>query len=108
MNWMKGVFHQLHLLWQALKKFNDDNGFLLASGLTFNLLVGLIPLFLLLLAFVGTYLYSDREVLNHIRRYLENVAPSLDPKIMKSVLRMIQVRQIVGILGIGGLIWTSI
>jgi uncharacterized BrkB/YihY/UPF0761 family membrane protein len=79
MNWLKGVFHQLHLLWQALKKFNDDNGFLLASGLTFNLLVGLIPLFLLLLAFVGTYLYSDREVLNHIRRYLESVAPSLDP-----------------------------
>ena len=108
MNWLKGIFHQLHLLWQALKKFNDDNGFLLSSGLTFNLLVGLIPLFLLLLAFVGSYLYSDREVLNHIRRYLESVAPSLDPKIMKSILKVIQVRQIVGILGIGGLIWTSI
>ena len=108
MNWLKGIFHQLHLLWQALKKFNDDNGFLLASGLTFNLLVALIPLFLLLLAFVGSYLYSDREVLNHIRRYLESVAPSLDPKIMKSILKVIQVRQIVGILGIGGLIWTSI
>jgi len=108
MNWLKEILNKLHLLWHALKKFNDDNGFLLSSGLTFNLLVGLIPLFLLLLAFVGTYLYSDREVLTHIRRYLESVAPSLDPKIMKGILKVIQVRQIVGILGIGGLVWTSI
>jgi len=108
MNWMKEVLNKFRLLWQALKKFNNDNGFLLSSGLTFNLLVGLIPLFLLLLAFVGTYLYSDREVLNYIRRYLENVAPSLDPRIMKNILRVIRDRKIVGVLGIGGLIWTSI
>jgi membrane protein len=108
MKWMKEILNKLRLLWHALKKFNDDNGFLLSSGLTFNLLVGLIPLFLLLLAFVGTYLYSDREVLNYIRRYLENVAPSLDPRIMMSILRVIRDRNIVGILGIGGLIWTSI
>jgi len=108
MNWRKGILNKLRLLWHALKKFNDDNGFLLSSGLTFNLLVGLIPLFLLLLAFVGTYLYSDREVLNYIRRYLEDMAPSLDPRIMKNILRVIRDRKIVGILGIGGLIWTSI
>ena len=108
MNWIKEILNPLRLLWHALKKFNDDNGFLLSSGLTFNLLVGLIPLFLLLLALVGTYLYSDREVLNYIRRYLENVVPSLDPRIMKSILRVIRDREIVGILGIGGLIWTSI
>ena len=108
MNWIKDILDPLRLLQHALKKFNDDNGFLLSSGLTFNLLVGLIPLFLLLLALVGTYLYSDREVLNYIRRYLENVVPSLDPRIMKSILRVIRDREIVGILGIGGLIWTSI
>jgi uncharacterized BrkB/YihY/UPF0761 family membrane protein len=89
MNWLKEILNKLRLLWHALKKFNDDNGFLLSSGLIFNLLVGLIPLFLLLLAFVGTCLYSDREVLNDIRRYLESVAPSLDPKIMKSILKVI-------------------
>jgi membrane protein len=108
MNWMKEILNKLRLLWQALKKFYDDNGFLLSSGLSFTLLVGLIPLFLLLLSFVGTYLYSDQEVLSHIRRYLENVVPSLDPKIMRSILRVIRDRKIVGILGIGGLIWTSI
>jgi len=105
---MKKIFRKLRLLWFALKKFSNDNGFLLSSGLAFTFLVGLIPLLLLLLFIVGTYLYSDREVLNHIRHYLENVAPSLDPRIMKNILRVIRDRKIVGVLGIGGLTWASI
>ncbi len=98
----------MRLLWFALRKFYDDNGFLLSSGLAFTFLVGLIPLLLLLLFLAGTYLYTDREVLTHIRRYLENVAPSLDPRVMKNILRVIRDRKIVGVLGVGGLVWTSI
>src|SRR5512136_1181935 len=108
MHWMKRILKKLRLLWFALRKFSDDKGFLLSSGLAFTFLVGLIPLLLLLLFVVGTYLYSDREVLNHIRRYLENVAPSLDPRVMKNILRVIRDRKIVGVLGVGGLIWASI
>jgi membrane protein len=33
--------------------------------------------------------------------------PSLDPRIRKSILEIVQNRRIVGILGIGGLLWTS-
>jgi len=105
---MKSILSKLRILWSALKKFNNDNGFLLSSGLAFTFLVGLIPLLLLLLFLAGTYLYSDREVLNHIRRYLENVAPSLDPEVMKNILTVIRDRKIVGILGVGGSIWASI
>jgi membrane protein len=99
--------NNLHLLWNALKKFDDDNGFLLSSGITFNLLICFVPLILLLLALAGAYLYSDREVVNHIGRYLENAIPSSDPKIMKNILRIIRDRKIVGILGVGGLVWSS-
>ena len=102
------IFRKLRLLWFALRKFYDDNGFLLSSGLAFTFLVGLIPLLLLLLFLAGTYLYSDQQVLNHIRHYLENVAPSLDPRVMRNILRVIQDRKIVGVLGVGGLIWASI
>ena len=105
---MKRILRRLWVLWSALRKFYDDNGFLLSSGLAFTFLVGLIPLLLLLLFLAGTYLYSDREVLNHIRRYLENVAPSLDPRVMKNIMRVIRDRKIVGVLGVGGLIWASI
>jgi membrane protein len=107
MDLKKWILSKFGLFWSALKKFDDDHGFFLSSGITFNLLICLVPLILLLLALVGIYLYSDREVLNHIRRYFENAVPTLDPKIMRNVLRIIRDRKIVGILGIGGLIWTS-
>jgi membrane protein len=95
------------LLWQALKKFNVDNGFFLSSGIAFNILISLIPFIMLLLALVGTYLYTDQEVLNHFRAYSRDVAPTLGPKVMKTLADVIQNRQIVGILGLVGLLWIS-
>jgi membrane protein len=101
------VLKDLGLLWQALKKFNDDNGFFLSSGITFNILINLIPFILLLLALVGTYLYNDQEVLDHIHAYLRDSVPAFDPKIMSNLTNVIQNRQIVGILGFIGLLWFS-
>jgi membrane protein len=105
--WRKGLAKKLHLPWGVFTKFNDDHGFFLSSGITFNLLICLIPLILLLLALLGTYLYSFREVLNHIRHYMENAFPSLDPKVMKTLLKIMRDRRIVGGVGIAGLVWTS-
>lgn len=107
MGWKMTVKRKILFLLTVLKKFDDDHGFFLSSGITFNLLICLVPFILLLLGLLGTYLYSYREVLNHIQRYFENVFPSLDPRIMKNILRIIRDRKIVGILGIGGLVWTS-
>ncbi len=104
---IKRVKGRLNFLWAVLKKFDRDHGFFLSAGITFNLIICLIPLSLLLLALVGTYLYSDKEVLTHIRQYLEGMVPALDPRIMKNILAIIQSRKIVGIMGIVGLIWTS-
>jgi hypothetical protein len=33
------TFKNFGLLWQALRKFNDDHGFFLSSGITFNILI---------------------------------------------------------------------
>jgi membrane protein len=104
---LKKILKNFGLLWPALRKFNDDNGFFLSSGIAFNILINLIPFVLLLLALVGTYLYNDQEVLNHFRAYLRNVAPTLDPKIIGSLMDLIESRQIVGILGFAGLLWFS-
>ena len=101
------VRHDFGLLWRALKKFIEDNGFFLSSGIAFNILLNLIPFILLLAALLGTYLYNDQEVLNHIHAYSRNVAPSLDPKVIKALMDVIQNRQVVGILGFAGLIWFS-
>jgi membrane protein len=104
---LKKILKNFGLLWQALRKFNDDNGFFLSSGITFNILINLIPFIMLLLALVGTYLYNDQEVLNYIRAYFRDVAPALDPKIMSNLTEVIQNRKIVGILGFAGLLWFS-
>ena len=104
---LKKILKNFSLLWQALRKFNDDNGFFLSSGIAFNILINLIPFIMLLLALIGAYLYNDQEVLNHIRAYFRDVAPALDPKIMKNLMDIIQNRQIVGILGFVGLLWFS-
>ena len=74
------VRKDLGLLWQALKKFNDDNGFFLSSGITFNILINLIPFILLLLALVGTYLYNDQEVLDHIGSLSQRYGPGIGSK----------------------------
>ena len=104
---LKRVLKDFGLLWQALRKFNDDNGFFLSSGIAFNILINLIPFIMLLLALVGTYLYNDQDVLHHIRAYFRDVAPALDPKIMENLADVMQNRQIVGILGFVGLLWIS-
>ena len=104
---LKKIFKNFGLLWQALKKFNGDNGFFLSSGIAFNVLINLLPFIMLLLALVGTYLYNDQEVLNHIRAYFRDVAPTVDPKIMGNLMDLIQKRRLVGILGFAGLLWTS-
>ena len=95
------------LLWRAVKKFNDDNGFFLSSGMTFNILMNLIPFIMLLMALAGTYLHNDQEVLNHVRAYLRDAAPALDPQITKGFTDIVQNRQIVGVLGFLGLLWFS-
>jgi membrane protein len=105
--WLNKALKILGLLWKALKKFIEDNGFFLSSGIAFNLLITLIPFTLLLLALFGTYLYNDQEVLNHIRTYFRNVTPALDPRVMTNLMDVIQNRQIAGILGFIGLLWFS-
>ena len=62
---------------------------------------------ILLLALIGSYLYKDQEVLVQIRAYLRNVAPAIDPKIMRSLIDVIRDRQAIGIFGFAGLIWFS-
>jgi len=97
------VAGNFHLFLDALKRFNEDHCFLLSSGIAFVLLLCIIPLLLLVLALIGTFLLSDQEVLNHVSDYLKTMFPSLDPRLTESILRIVQDRRIVGILGIGGL-----
>jgi membrane protein len=103
----RGVREALSLLWQALLQFYDDNGFFLSSGITFNIFITLVPFIILVLAVVGSYLHNDQQVLGHMRAYLRNAAPAMDPGIMNSLMNVIERRQAIGIAGFAGLVWFS-
>jgi membrane protein len=105
--WMRWAFDYLKLLFSALRQFIRDNGFFLSAGIAFNILVSMIPFLMLLLALIGGYLYKDEDVLNHIRHYLWNIAPGLDPGLTKTLFQVIKARNIVGLFGFIGLIWAS-
>ena len=49
--------------------------------------------------------YNTANVQKGGRRF--DMFPFLDPKITESILRIVQDRRIVGIWGMGGLLWTS-
>ncbi len=106
-NILSRIGHPFSLLWKSAKKFDQDHGFFLASGITFNVLIYLIPFTLLMLAMLGKYLYNDQEIIHHIRGYLRSLAPSIDPTVMKNLFDLVQNRDVVGFLGIGGLVWVS-
>jgi membrane protein len=105
--WIKSVLVCLRLLGRAAASFHSDDGFFLSAGIAFNILVNLIPFIMLLLSLLGSYLYKAEDVLNHIRQYLWNVAPGLDPETVKTLFQVVRVPKLVGILGFVGLLWAS-
>ncbi len=107
MNLERFAGRPLRTLWTAIRKFDADNGFFLAAGIAFNILLSLIPLILLLLSVIGSYLYSDAEVAQHIAAYLGGLSPVTDPRIMGSLTNLIQTRASAGVIAIVGLVWTA-
>jgi len=98
---------QLRILWSAMRKFAADNGFFLAAGIAFNILLSVIPLILLLLSLLGTYLYSDAEVVEHIANYFRDLFPTMDPRIMGNLMGIIQTRTSAGMIAVAALAWTA-
>jgi len=103
---MKWVWSKLRLVFRAAAKFDADHGFLLSAGITFNILLCLIPLTLLMLSVIG-YLFTREAVLEQIRNFILQAAPTLDPEVMGVISDLVKDRQIIGIVGIGGLVWIS-
>jgi len=90
-----------------IQKLDQDDVFFMASGLAFNFLICFIPLILVILSGLGFFLHSSQEILNYVRTYLVRMLPQASPRLTANILNVIKDRQIVGLLGFLGLIWTS-
>lgn len=104
---LSAIAHVSRLSWAAIRKFDRDKGFFLAAALAFSILLSLIPLCLLFLSIIGTWLARDADIATHLGQYFTTWTPALDPQTKENLLGIVRHRRIVGILGLAGLVWTS-
>ena len=90
-----------------IQKVDTDRGLFLASGLAFDFLVCFIPFLMVLSSLLGHFLFSAKEVAQHLQDYLSRVIPFASGKITHNILQLVKDRKVIGALGFFGLIWTS-
>ncbi len=90
-----------------IRKLDQDDVFFLASGLAFDFLICFIPLILVILSVLGFFLHSSREILDYVRTYLVRILPQSSPRLTANIMNLVKDRQIVGLVGFIGLIWTA-
>jgi len=97
------MLKKLLFLWRilagAVRRFDEDDGTLLASGLAFNMLLCLLPFLLIVASFSGYLLESSQASQQELLRVLENAFPGATHKLQDSLLRLLEDRQIIGALG---------
>jgi len=106
---LKGVFS---FLWQWFKGtyihfFSKDNCPLMAAGISFYALLSLVPLFLLLISLLGFVLHSSEKASSSAYFLLAKTRPISTVSSFKFIFNLIQIREIVGLFGLLGLIWAA-
>jgi YihY family inner membrane protein len=93
-------------MWRVLKGFKRNQGLLLSGGVAYNSLLSLIPMLALIL--IGLSQFIDQEkLLEIIVTELELIVPGHAEKIAEEVSIFLGIRQYVGIIGIGVMLFFS-
>lgn len=97
---------------RLIDKFDNDHIWIMSSGISFNIMICLIPFFLILLTVLGMYLDSE-TVQGRLINYLNSMIPLpgqyKDRFIFELVERTSELTSntfLTGIIGLGGLFWT--
>ena len=93
----------LTALW---KKFQQDNALFLARGLAFDVLLCLIPATFLLFILFGFLFDSPQESIRYMRTYMKSMIPFSSQQVLRSLFSVIKTKQVLGFLGVIGLVWT--
>lgn len=97
---------------KLLDKFDNDHIWIMSSGISFNMLICLIPFFLMLLTVLGIYLDSETVQVRLIN-YLNSMIPLPGQykerfifELMSKTTELTANTFLTGLIGIGGLLWT--
>lgn len=97
-NWFKQTY--IHF-------FSKDNCPLMAAGISFYTILSLIPFFLLLISLLGFVLHSSEKAASSVYFLLVKSLPISTVSSFKIIFGLIQKRQVLGLFGLLGLIWSA-
>jgi membrane protein len=84
-----------------------DQIFFLASGITFNVLVTIVPLLLLTISILGTLVESSTAAREQILTFIQRAMPLASKQAESLLFSLVEDRGILGIIGLVGLVWAS-
>ena len=97
---------------KLITKFDNDHIWIMSSGISFNILICLIPFFLLLLTVLGVYLDSN-TVQERLVQYMNSMIPLPGQYKERFIFELIDRTKelssntfLTGVIGLGGLFWT--
>lgn len=84
-----------------------DQIFFLSSGITFNVLVTIVPLLLLSISILGTLVESSSAARDQILHFIQRVMPLASAQAETLLFALVEDRGLFGIIGSVGLIWAA-
>ncbi|MDX1624533.1 MAG: YhjD/YihY/BrkB family envelope integrity protein, partial [Gemmatimonadota bacterium] len=89
------------------RKGSRDQIFFLASGITFNVLVTIVPLLLISISLLGVLVESSSAARSQILDLIQRVMPLASEQAKNLLFSMVEDRGLFGIVGLVGLVWAS-
>lgn len=98
--------HPAKFMWRAVKGFKRNQGLLLSGGVAYNSLLSIIPMLALILIGLSQFIEQEK-LLTIIVKELELIVPGRAEQLAEEVMAFLQHRQVVGIIGIGVMLFFS-
>lgn len=98
--------HPAKFMWRAVKGFKRNQGLLLSGGVAYNSLLSIIPMLALILIGLSQFIEQEK-LLAIVVKELELIVPAHAGKLAQEVVAFLQHRQVVGIIGIGVMLFFS-
>jgi membrane protein len=89
------------------RKATRDQIFFLASGITFNVLVTIVPLLLLTISILGALVESSTAAREQILTFIQRAMPLASQQAESLLFSLVEDRGILGLIGLVGVIWAS-
>jgi membrane protein len=89
------------------RKGARDQIFFLASGITFNVLVTIVPLLLLTISILGILVESSAAARDQILNFIQRAMPLASTQAEALLFSLIEDRGVLGVIGLVGVVWAS-